>query len=97
MRAIFMATEVLPNMTAFAHVIVLDKALYRQHEYAKEAIRRTMQDFALHKIYAIIPTTRPLAMRYAETLGFHQEGVLHSALRYNGQWTDGVILGLLEG
>lgn len=91
-----MGTEIVPNMTAFVHVIVTDKSLYRQHELGLKAIRAGMHSFNLHKIHALIPTTRPLAIRYAQSVGFQQEGLLHSALRYNGQWTDAALLGFLE-
>jgi L-amino acid N-acyltransferase YncA len=91
-----MATEVVPNMTAFAHIIVVDKSLYRQYELGLKVISLAMRSFNLHKLHALIPTTRPLAIRYAEFVGFGREGLLHSALRYNGQWTDAVLLGRLE-
>ena len=96
LRAVYMLTDVDPLGRATAHISIQDRSLYRRLDLARQALDIFFRQFNIHRITGYTPITRPLAIRFAQSIGFTVEGRMRQAACYNGRWYDVVITSLLR-
>lgn len=83
-------------ISAQIHAVTWDsKAAYRIDLF-KQFIQWLFRALKLHRLQAEIPPKFGGAIRTMIKAGFTSEGRLRSARRYNNDWYDVVVLGLLE-
>ena len=63
---------------------------------AKTAIAVVATAHKIHRFWALTAVPNRPALRFVERLGFQPEGVLRSALCYNGQWENVTVSGMLR-
>lgn len=79
------------------HSIVWDHRARGRETVVLKLIGLIFLWFGIHRMFAAIPLKFGGAIRIAKQLGFKEEGILHEARRYNGEWFGVLILSMTEG
>jgi RimJ/RimL family protein N-acetyltransferase len=87
---------VQPGLMAQGHIHIWDPQWYGRVEILKKLNRWAMKKWDLLRLTVQPPKRNKLANKLAQDLGFTQEGVLRSAVRYNEGVDDLVVYGLLR-
>ena len=73
---------------------------YQKHGYAQEAIKALVgylfERHQLHRIHVSIDSANRASRNLFERVGFRFEGHLKKAVWFKGQWTDDVVMALLN-
>ncbi len=73
---------------------------YRRLGYAKEALSKGISvmfdELNLHRLEAFVMPTNTPSIRLLESLGFHQEGLIHDKVIINNAWQDHYLYALIN-
>lgn len=88
----------LDNLAMSYRIALIDPTV-RGRGYGTEAGRAVIEwafSIGLHRIYLEVYAFNPSAQRSYEKIGFRHEGRARDALRWDGDWTDAVLMSVLS-
>jgi hypothetical protein len=95
-KSFFWVSEVVPGKWARFHTANADgREGFDDRKAAMRLIREIMQDFDLFRLETLVPAPMNAHKSLMWHLGFQAEGRLRRRLRYEGDWVDAEVFGIL--
>jgi hypothetical protein len=87
---------ITPGANCEVYLNFWDSRFKGRQEECKMALRWLFYHFKLKRATSIIPKPSRVAIRFAKSVGFQEEGILRSSFLYKGRYLDSVVLGILK-
>lgn len=89
--------NVVPGLSADFHALNLEGERAFNVEQVRGLIREIMREYGLRRLTMVLPAPVTQIQAAAVKLGFAIEGRLVDACIYEGQYTDGILMGFYRG
>ena len=90
-------TDIRPGLDGMVHFAFFDRRLKGRQDITRKMLAYVMDTYKFHRLSALLPLyVKGATLKFAADVGFRAEGRIRKCVKYNGEWFDALIYGLLE-